>query len=110
MIYSKLSMQRYEKFREMQKERAFFLFHTSDAATKNRRIIWQLHRKLVTLQPRSTKQSDMARQIAETPILFGEDAKRFENNMKNVQPATEEERSLAEKAYQWMRSMATFAM
>ena len=34
MIYSKLSMQRYEKFREMQKEKAFFLFHTSDAATK----------------------------------------------------------------------------
>ena len=30
----------------------------------------------------------MARQIAETPILFGEDAERFLHDMNHVQPAS----------------------
>ena len=52
----------------------------------------------------------MARQIAETPILFGEDAERFLRDMENVQPASEEEKMMALRAYEWMKSIATFPM
>ena len=34
----------------------------------------------------------MARPIKETPILFGEDARRFEERMKEVRKETTEER------------------
>lgn len=34
----------------------------------------------------------MARPIKETPILFGEDARRFEERMKNPPKETKEER------------------
>ena len=34
----------------------------------------------------------MARPIKETPILFGEDARRFEERMKQVRQETPEER------------------
>ncbi|HIV80662.1 MAG TPA: hypothetical protein IAC04_03895 [Candidatus Coprenecus stercoravium] len=34
----------------------------------------------------------MARPIKETPILFGEDARRFEQRMKEVRKETPEER------------------
>ena len=41
----------------------------------------------------------MARPIKETPILFGEDARRFEQRMKEVRRETEErERRLADYA------------
>lgn len=35
----------------------------------------------------------MARPIRETPILFGEDARRFEERMKNPPKETKEERA-----------------
>lgn len=50
----------------------------------------------------------MAREISETPILFGDDATRFINDMNNVKPASEEEKKQAEHAYEWMKSIATF--
>lgn len=34
----------------------------------------------------------MARPIKETPILYGEDARRFEKEMKEVKPLTKEKR------------------
>ena len=52
----------------------------------------------------------MARQIAETPILFGEDAKRFLHDMNHVQPASQKERKTAAQSYEWMKSIATFQM
>jgi hypothetical protein len=52
----------------------------------------------------------MARQIAETPILFGEDATRFLHDMENIQPASEEEKAQSSDAYAWMKSIATFQM
>lgn len=52
----------------------------------------------------------MARQIAETPILFGEDAKRFLHDMNHVQPASPEEKQEACQSYEWMKSIATFQM
>ena len=56
------------------------------------------------------KHTIMARQIAETPILFGEDAKRFLHDMDHVQPASKEERKAATQSYEWMKSIATFQM
>jgi hypothetical protein len=52
----------------------------------------------------------MARQIAETPILFGEDAKRFLHDMNHVQPASQEEKLEASQSYEWMKSIATLQM
>ena len=50
----------------------------------------------------------MARPIKETPILFGEDARRFEERMKQVRRETPEEReqrladfSLAMQLLEW---------
>lgn len=52
----------------------------------------------------------MATPIAETPILFGEDAKRFEERMKNVKPASAEKIARMKEAYEWMKSIATSPM
>jgi len=41
----------------------------------------------------------MARPIRETPILFGEDARRFEERMKNPPKETPEEREVRLKDY-----------
>lgn len=42
----------------------------------------------------------MARPIRETPILFGEDARRFEKRMKNPPRVTQEEKKRIMKAYE----------
>ena len=42
----------------------------------------------------------MARPIKETPILYGEAAKRFEERMKNPPKVTKEERERIMKAYE----------
>ena len=44
----------------------------------------------------------MARQIRETPILYGNDARRFESRMKNPPKETAEERELRLSHYQTM--------
>jgi hypothetical protein len=49
----------------------------------------------------------MAREIAETPILKGKDAKRFREAMKNIQPLSKEEREEQKKAYEWFISKLT---
>ncbi len=41
----------------------------------------------------------MARPIKETPILFGEDARRFEERMKQVRKETPEERERRQNHY-----------
>ena len=41
----------------------------------------------------------MARPIAETPILFGEDAKRFVEAMQNVKPASAERIARIKEGY-----------
>ena len=50
----------------------------------------------------------MARPIAETPILFGEDAERFLINMEQVEPLSEEIQENSRRAYEWLKSIATF--
>jgi len=52
----------------------------------------------------------MVRPIKETPVLTGEDAFRFEMASQNVSPASKEEREEAKQAYEFFKSVATFAM
>lgn len=47
----------------------------------------------------------MARPIKETPILFGEDARRFEERMKNPPKETPEVRNRRKANYQAAMSM-----
>ena len=44
----------------------------------------------------------MARPIKETPILYGEDAKRFEERMNKVQKETPEQRKIRLEHYDTM--------
>jgi len=52
----------------------------------------------------------MAREIAETPILEGEDARRFLEAMENVQPVSEEERRKTREAYELYKSRARYPL
>lgn len=52
----------------------------------------------------------MAKPIKETPVLFGKDAERFIQSIKNVKPASEEERKRVKDAYEKLKSIATFMM
>ena len=47
----------------------------------------------------------MARPIKETPILFGEDARRFEERMKQVRKETPEERERRNANYELSKKM-----
>lgn len=51
---------------------------------------------------------NMARPIAETPILFGEDAKRFVEAMQNVKPASAERITRIKEGYNRLKKYATF--
>jgi hypothetical protein len=50
----------------------------------------------------------MARPIKDTPILYGEDARRFTEAMENVVPISQERREKMQKAYEWFKSSAQF--
>jgi hypothetical protein len=52
----------------------------------------------------------MARRIAETPILYGEDAVRFLNEMRNVKPTSCNEKKRVREAYEMLKSIATFRL
>ncbi len=52
----------------------------------------------------------MARPIKETPVLFGEDAKRFLDSIKNVKSASEKEKKRVREAYEKLKKIATFMM
>ena len=51
----------------------------------------------------------MARPIKETPVLYGDDAKRFDERMKynETHKATEKEKQCIRKAYEYMISITT---
>ena len=55
-----------------------------------------------------TGEKTMARPIAETPILYGEDASRFMHNMRHVQKISAEEKERMRKSYEWVKSISTF--
>ena len=50
----------------------------------------------------------MARPIKETPILFGEDARRFETRMKEKRTETPEEREERIRIYEMLKATANF--
>ncbi len=50
----------------------------------------------------------MARPIKETPILFGEDARRFEARMKNPPKETPEERKRRLEHWEMAKKMITW--
>ncbi|MDR3366608.1 MAG: hypothetical protein LBO71_06545 [Prevotellaceae bacterium] len=52
----------------------------------------------------------MARPIKDTPIIWGEDARRLTEAMENVVPISKEKREEMRKAYEWAKSIATFPM
>jgi hypothetical protein len=52
----------------------------------------------------------MARPIADTPVLRGQDAVRFMEAMANVKPVSQEEKDRIKKNYEWMKSIATFPL
>ena len=52
----------------------------------------------------------MARPIAETPILTGEDARRFEKAMAELKPAPRKEIEAQKEAYAWFKSIASFPL
>lgn len=51
--------------------------------------------------------SDMARPIKETPILYGEEARKFELRMQNVTRLPEERRAKILADYEFMRNRGT---
>ena len=50
----------------------------------------------------------MATPIKPTPVLTGADSRRFEKAMENVQKVSPERREEMIKAYEWLKSIATF--
>jgi hypothetical protein len=52
----------------------------------------------------------MARPIKDTPIIWGKDAERLTEAMKNPIRLTEEERKEQREAYEWFKSIATFPL
>ena len=50
---------------------------------------------------------NMARPIRETPILHGEDARRFEERMKHPRKVSEAERQRVKKNYELVMKAAT---
>jgi hypothetical protein len=51
--------------------------------------------------------NEMARPIRETPIMFGEDARRFEEKMKSPRKVSKEERERRRKNYELVMKAAT---
>ena len=47
----------------------------------------------------------MARPIKETPILYGEEARKFEERMKNVRPLSDERIAEIKRDYEYIMSM-----
>lgn len=55
------------------------------------------------MQP-EIKSEHMARPIKETPILYGEEARKFELRMQNPKQLSSEERARIMRDYKFMRS------
>lgn len=63
----------------------------------------------VTLQPKVAKvtktgEKIMARPIKETPILFGDEARRFEMQMLNPRPISTEQKARMLSDYEFLRA------
>ncbi|MBR3565960.1 MAG: hypothetical protein IKN91_06510 [Paludibacteraceae bacterium] len=77
-------------------------------------IFAYLKKKVVTLQPKVTKDNKnehkiMARPIKETPTLYGEDARRFAYAVEHPRKVSAAEMQRMEESYQMVKSIANFA-
>ncbi|MDR2594458.1 MAG: hypothetical protein LBC87_06800 [Fibromonadaceae bacterium] len=52
----------------------------------------------------------MARPIKETPTIKGKDSIRFQEAMDNPIPVSKEQKEKQRRAYEFMKSIATFPM
>ena len=52
----------------------------------------------------------MARPIKPTPVLTGDDSRRFAKAMENVKNVSPERREEMFKAYEWFKSIAKFPL
>jgi len=52
----------------------------------------------------------MATPIKPTPVLTGADSRRFAKAMENVKKISPERREEMRKAYEWLKSIATFPL
>jgi hypothetical protein len=52
----------------------------------------------------------MAQPIKETPVLYGEDARRFERRMKERKPVSSERRAEMERDYAIFKKIAQFPL
>jgi len=52
----------------------------------------------------------MATPIKATPVLTGADSRRFAKAMENVEKISPERREEMFKAYEWLKSIATFPL
>ena len=68
--------------------------------------IWQNPKNCVTSRREKTR--IMARPIKETPILYGEDARRFEARMRERRSISSEERADMDLIYSTLRATANF--
>lgn len=66
--------------------------------------------RIFAAQANEERSVTMARPIKETPILYGEDAKRFLKAMENVKPASQEEKQRVRAAYEKMKKIASFVI
>ena len=64
----------------------------------------------ITLKTHGYRYLTAGTAIKETPILFGEDAKRFLASMQNVKPASQQEKQRVKAAYEKLKKIATFMM
>jgi hypothetical protein len=52
----------------------------------------------------------MARPIRETPTISGEDARRFDEAMRNTKPISPERRQELRESYEILKRIATFPL
>jgi hypothetical protein len=52
----------------------------------------------------------MARPIKETPVLYGEDARRFAERMQHPRPISAEKRKRLDETWEILKQIATFPL
>lgn len=78
-------------------------------AANIQRKIWKERFYSLSLRRECIKdEKDMARPIKETPILYGEDARRFEERMKEHRRVSQEERARIKANYEALIATANF--
>ena len=83
------------------------IFLPNDLHIYKKCSIFAAENKLGVLYTKPKGDKTMARPIAETPVLSGDDALRFEEAINNVQPLSHERRAAMDAQYQSFTSRVT---